>query len=224
MARDVREVHSPYFRDFEFAAGCLTDGLDDGDPVRMRWDMLAIAEAQSGIWGGPDIRPDPKQKVEDLLPPGCDLTLLLLCRAYRALGFRLRVATNAKGQACEEKPWSDLRHGCFELHNAQVAASYLTSALAEPDEIDVQIALRNVIDSQGGIKKLAKNLGMQPPAIYEMLSGAGYPKATGFKQVIEGLGFAMKAEALKQAAAKAKAAGKARPARQPSIPQPMAAN
>ena len=96
MARDVRETHSKYFRDFEFAAAYLNDALEEGDPMTIRDSLLSIAEAQSGIWGGSDIRPEPKQRMENLLPQTGPLSLVTLREAVQALGLQIVGGTKTK--------------------------------------------------------------------------------------------------------------------------------
>ena len=215
MARDVRETFSKYDRDPVFAAEYLTDGLEEGDPEAIRFDLLTIAEAQSGAWGGPDIRPEPKQRMEDLLPEMSHLTLVALYKAVRALGLQLVVGTKAGAAAHLLSTVRAMHHSEIALemglHKQEVAAAYLTVCLEQGGESLIQVGLRNVIDSQhdDGMKHLAKKLRLPPEAVYEMISGKGRPKVTGFLQIIRGLGFALKITVPEKKAAKRKAGAKA---------------
>ena len=101
--RNVRETHSKYLRDPEFAAKYLNEALEEGNPAVIRMALVNIAEAQRGDWGGADIRPEPKHRVEDMLPKTNNFTLADLCEAIQALGLHLMLKTRTKTDAYSEE-------------------------------------------------------------------------------------------------------------------------
>ena len=212
-ARDVRETFSKYYRDFGYAAEYLNDALEEGDPEAIRFDLLSIAEAQSGVWGGPDIRPDPTQRMEDLLPKTSHLTLAVLYKAVKALGLQLIIGSQADPAGRLLSTAMAMHHRDIvelDLEKPEVAAAYLTVCLEQGGEAQIQLALRSVIDArhESGMKHLAKKLRLPPEAVYEMISGKDHPKVTGFLQIIRGLGFVLKTTVQEKTAAKSKADAK----------------
>ena len=219
----------------------LIVALDEGDPWDIQGALLELAEVQSGIWGCEgDPRPEMVTRMEALLPASGDLPLLVLHQATQLLELGLRVVTSVEVAGCK-KAWSQggmgkLRHSPlhsmdpFDIipeHNlgkASVAVAYLTACVRSGDENRIQVGLRNLIEWQKGrMGGLAKKLGMRPEAIYEMISGVGYPKVTGFLQIIRELGFELFAEVPHNEAAKSKAAESAAKSAKSKAAKPKAA-
>jgi len=81
------------------------------------------------------------------------------------------------------------------LRNSQVAAEYLSDALAESDPGVVLMALRNIAEAQeGGMAGLAARTQLGRESMYKMLSEEGNPKLSSFTKVIRGLGLHLKVQ------------------------------
>lgn len=81
------------------------------------------------------------------------------------------------------------------LRSREVAAEYLSEALAEADPSVVLMALRNIAEAQeGGIAGLAARTHLGRESMYKMLSEEGNPKLSSFTGVIRGLGFYLKVQ------------------------------
>ena len=79
------------------------------------------------------------------------------------------------------------------LRDPEVAAEYLTEALADGDPAVILMALRNVAEAQeGGIAALAARTHLGRESMYKMLSATGNPKLSSFAKLIEGLGLQLK--------------------------------
>ena len=190
--------------------------LEEGDPMCIRWNLLTLAEVQSGVWGdGADKRSEVMHKMKALLPKSGDLTLLVLLQAVKLLGLRLRVVTHAEA-GDSKKARSQGKTGklpdnalmdlspeelLFDrgLYKQDVAVAYLTSCLRQENEHQIQLGLRNAIECRRGrMSSLSKKLGMQPEAVFEMMTGTGCPKVTSFLQIIKGMNFELLVEVAPQ--------------------------
>lgn len=81
------------------------------------------------------------------------------------------------------------------LRDPQVAAEYLSDALAEAEPGVVLMALRNIAEAQeGGIAGLAARTQLGRESMYKMLSEEGNPKLSSFTRVIRGLGLHLKVQ------------------------------
>ncbi len=75
-----------------------------------------------------------------------------------------------------------------ELKDKEFAAAYLTAAIEENDYISFMKAIRNVVDAQGGIGKLAKKTGQNRESLYKTLSGVRNPKVNTLDEILHALG------------------------------------
>lgn len=74
------------------------------------------------------------------------------------------------------------------LKNHDEAIAYLNAALMDEDERVFLLALKNVLEAQGGdISTLAKKANLNRENLYRMLSKKGNPKLTSIKSVLNAL-------------------------------------
>ena len=223
MTITFKEFHREYQRDPDTRARALDLALEEGDPQDLRLTLVDLARVQDALYGS-NIEP----RLERLLPKSGDLTLVLLCKAAQLLGLQLRVATEAEQEARQaalaqgkmarlpQNPLLTMDPEDIlwdrDLYSKPVALAYLTACLRKCDEVLMQKALRGVIAChRGRVHALAKRLQLQREAIFEMLTGEGYPKVTGILQILRGLGYVLLAEAPREAASKRTAAARAAP-------------
>ena len=79
------------------------------------------------------------------------------------------------------------------LEDPVSAARYLTACLEEGDEVFL-IGLRDVVDAQGGMFKLAEATGLNRETLYRTLSGNGNPRLSSLGLIIEALGLRLSIE------------------------------
>lgn len=79
------------------------------------------------------------------------------------------------------------------LEDPVSAAHYLTACLEEGDEVFL-IGLRDVVDAQGGMSKLAEATGLSRETLYRTLSGNGNPRLSSLGLIIEALGLRLSIE------------------------------
>ncbi len=78
------------------------------------------------------------------------------------------------------------------LKDAEEAAAYLKAALADEDERVFLLALRDVLEAQGGnITHLSEETSLNKQNLYRMLSKKGNPRLTSLKTVLHAIGFEM---------------------------------
>ena len=78
------------------------------------------------------------------------------------------------------------------LKDPEEAAAYLKAALADEDERVFLLALRDVLEAQGGdIAHLAEETSLNKQNLYRMLSRKGNPRLTSLKTVLHAIGFEM---------------------------------
>lgn len=81
------------------------------------------------------------------------------------------------------------------LRDPEIAAEYLSEALAEGDAAVILMALRNIAEAQeDGISGLAARSRLGRESMYKMLSANGNPKLSSFTKVVHGLGLKLKVE------------------------------
>ncbi len=81
------------------------------------------------------------------------------------------------------------------LRQPEVAAEYLSEALAEGDAAVILMALRNIAEArEDGITGLAERAHLGRESMYKMLSVNGNPKLSSFTQIIRSLGLKLKVE------------------------------
>ena len=78
------------------------------------------------------------------------------------------------------------------LQDPEEAAAYLKAALEDEDERVFLLALRDVLEAQGGtIADLAEETNLNKQNLYRMLSEHGNPRLTSLKTVLHAIGFEM---------------------------------
>ena len=74
------------------------------------------------------------------------------------------------------------------LKDPQAAAEYLTACLDDGDVDVFLLALRDVAEAQGGIRRLSGRARLNRENLYRMLSGSGNPSLTSLDSVLTSLG------------------------------------
>jgi probable addiction module antidote protein len=74
------------------------------------------------------------------------------------------------------------------LKNPGSAAEYLTACLEDGDVNVFLLALRDVADAQGGVRKLSGRSRLNRENLYRMLSRAGNPSLSSLDSVLGSLG------------------------------------
>lgn len=76
-----------------------------------------------------------------------------------------------------------------DLRERAFAALYLDCVLDDGDMELFLLALRNVADSQGGMKRLAEKTKIGRETLYKMLSSGGNPGIYNLQTILHALGF-----------------------------------
>lgn len=85
------------------------------------------------------------------------------------------------------------------LQDPREAAAYLKAALADEDERVFLLALRDVLEAQGGsITDLSEETNLNKQNLYRMLSKRGNPRLTSLKAVLQAIGFEMDINPIKK--------------------------
>lgn len=85
-------------------------------------------------------------------------------------------------------PTSDYKEWLLEqLKDLDFAAGYITDAIEE-GEAAFLLAVRDVVEAQGGIGELAKNTELNREGLYDMLSEKGNPRLSSLSTVFNALG------------------------------------
>ena len=80
------------------------------------------------------------------------------------------------------KPVRDYHRDLIEdLRNPAEASAYLNAALEAGDKQAFLMALRNVLDAQGGMTSISERADMNRVSLYKMLSAGGNP---GFENIM----------------------------------------
>ena len=74
------------------------------------------------------------------------------------------------------------------LKNPKEASAYLNAALEEKDSKLFLLALRNVAEAFGGLKKISKKAHLNRESLYRMLSKKGNPEISSLEAVLESVG------------------------------------
>jgi probable addiction module antidote protein len=87
------------------------------------------------------------------------------------------------------KPWVSYRDLLIDdLKDPKEAQAYLNAALEEGDEKLFLIALRNVLEAQGGLSKFSKQTRLNRVSLYKMLSRRGNPEWASIISLLNALG------------------------------------
>lgn len=83
-----------------------------------------------------------------------------------------------------------------------MAAEYLNTVLAENDPAMFLVALRNVAEAYGGLRKVARETELNRPNLHRMLSKDGNPEIYTLTRVLKlmGLRLSVSVDPLKKAA------------------------
>jgi probable addiction module antidote protein len=87
------------------------------------------------------------------------------------------------------------------------AAEYLNAALEDGEPEVFLLALRDVVDSYGGMGKLAASTSLNRENLYRMLSTKGNPEFFSLSAVLDAVGFRLAVEPKAAALSKAKNTG-----------------
>jgi probable addiction module antidote protein len=68
------------------------------------------------------------------------------------------------------------------------ATQYINSILAEGNQEDLMIALRQVATSFGGVTAIAKKAQLNPTQLYRTLSAEGNPELRSFSAILNAMG------------------------------------
>ena len=85
-----------------------------------------------------------------------------------------------------------------ELADPAFAAAYLNAAVREDDSAAFLRALRNVVDANGGIAKIAARTDLNRQAVYRMLSENGNPELRSLQSLLEATGLGLNVEVAEQ--------------------------
>ncbi len=77
-----------------------------------------------------------------------------------------------------------------DLQDPDRAADYLTAAICEGADVFL-LAVRDVVEAQGGIAAIAKSTKLNRENLYNMLSKEGNPRLTSITSVLDRLGFSV---------------------------------
>ncbi len=75
-----------------------------------------------------------------------------------------------------------------ELKDLDFAAEYLASAVEEGDQVFL-LAVRDVVEAQGGVGALSKTTKLNRENLYSMLSKRGNPRLSSITTILDKLGF-----------------------------------
>lgn len=91
----------------------------------------------------------------------------------------------------KRKNYIDYREWLLEkLKDQELAIEYLNEALKDPDQRMWMVALRNVLEAQGGdMAEVAKRAHITRQSLYRMLSAKGNPQLKNFAAVCNTLGY-----------------------------------
>ena len=78
-----------------------------------------------------------------------------------------------------------------DLQDLDHAADYLTSAIEEGEEVFL-LAVRDVVEAQGGIGSLSKATNLNRENLYAMLSDKGNPRLSSVTSILDKLGIGMR--------------------------------
>lgn len=88
------------------------------------------------------------------------------------------------------KPAVDYREGLLaRLKDPAYAVGYLNASLDSGDDGDFLLAVRDVAQVHGGVRRLARKAGLNREHLFRMLSRGGNPELHSLRQVIGALGF-----------------------------------
>ena len=75
------------------------------------------------------------------------------------------------------------------------AAAYLNAAMEEGDRAVFLLALRNVVEANGGMAAIAEKAHLSRESLYRMLSKRGNPEIKSLLGLLQAMGFKLSVEA-----------------------------
>ena len=81
------------------------------------------------------------------------------------------------------------------LQSPEDVARYLEAALEEDDATLLLLALRNVVDSKGGMSMISQQTGLSRESLYRSLSENGNPKISTLFSIVKALGLHLSVKA-----------------------------
>lgn len=77
------------------------------------------------------------------------------------------------------------------LRDPAYAALYLAEALELNDKQAFLVALRDVVEVEGGVGPLANHVNIQRPSLYKILSEEGNPRLDTLQEILQPLGLCL---------------------------------
>lgn len=74
-----------------------------------------------------------------------------------------------------------------QLKDLDFAAGYITESIEEGEDAFL-LAVRDVVEAQGGVGTLSKNTALNREGLYDMLSEKGNPRLSSLSTVFDALG------------------------------------
>ena len=74
-----------------------------------------------------------------------------------------------------------------QLQDLDFAAGYITEAIEEGESAFL-LAVRDLVEAQGGIGALAKNTALNREGLYDMLSEKGNPRLSSLSAIFDAIG------------------------------------
>jgi probable addiction module antidote protein len=81
------------------------------------------------------------------------------------------------------------------LKDHNEAAAYLSAAIEERDRAVLLLALRNVVEANGGMAAIAERANLTRESLYRMLSRRGNPEIKSLLSILHAMGFKLSIEA-----------------------------
>jgi probable addiction module antidote protein len=81
------------------------------------------------------------------------------------------------------------------LKDHSEAAAYLSAAIEEGDRAVFLLALRNVVEANGGMAAIAERANLTRESLYRMLSRRGNPEIKSLLSILHAMGFKLSIEA-----------------------------
>lgn len=86
------------------------------------------------------------------------------------------------------------KHVDFSVKNPVNICAYLNDSLEYGHIPFFLIALRNVVEAYGGVRKLSKETKLDRVHLYRMLSEKGNPELSNLRKILDKLGFRLQLE------------------------------
>ena len=93
---------------------------------------------------------------------------------------------------------TDLIH---DLKQPSEASAYLNTALEEADKQGFLLALRNVVEANGGMSAFAAKTGINRVSLYKILSSKGNPEFASLMTIFNALGIQLRLKPRNKSAA-----------------------